>query len=260
MFHRLNYLLAHLSAVYWSRQRYLNVAPVCIMVVLSLAVKCRVDCDNLNIWHLAPFPYFSLCVSLSSVINIFTVQITSHWALSKSTLNSVKSVSNVWLCFKDLNSSSSVWPGWPYTYSSFHWKVRPDCCTFARRKHDVWKNEQMGHLLARYMRWQFAHLLLGSFLMIYKHPIAGLRRCKGQIHSQVICFSSSGVWSVPGAHSPWGKPADRNECGLQQQYHSVPVETSPHYVWKWDIMYVYAENPYPAAYLWEFMHTQSHMV
>lgn len=47
----------------------------------------------------------------------------------------------------------------------------------------------------------------------------------------------------------WGRQADRNDCGLQW-YHSVPVETSPHYVWEWDITYLCWGNPYKAAYPW----------
>lgn len=49
-----------------------------------------------------------------------------------------------------------------------------------------------------------------------------------------LFIPSSQRWcarSVPGAHMLRGSQADRNDCGLLW-YHSVPVETSPHYVWE----------------------------
>lgn len=69
------------------------------------------------------------------------------------------------------------------------------------------------------------------------------------IHRSFVLYPIAGVAvarSVPGAHMLRERQTDRNDCNLQW-YHSVLVETSPHYVWERDIAYLCEGNPYTAA-------------
>lgn len=121
--------------------------------------------------------------------------------------------------------------------------MRPHVCKCPRRRTHVWKTRTNGtlvvglgcgcwsssdtvlHLASLVWSWRIAGPIPFTLLFVH-YPIA--RRWSAR--------------SVPGAHMlRWGQ-ADRNDCGLQR-YHSVPVETGPHYVWEWAITYLHWGKP-----------------
>lgn len=152
---------------------------------------------------------------------------------------------------EDLSSNSGAVTCLTQYLAALIAKWDPGSCAVARREHDVWKSEQMGHLSEGHMRWHSTYLFPGSFPMIYEYPLHGVRGGAGakSIHRSFASHPSSrsslvfGAWRTLHVGGRSRQTGMNVVCSGTTQYQCRP---SPSYVCKWDIMHPCKGNPRPA--------------